>query len=75
DSDKISVRIQNELYLRSHPEIANILNYFVNQALKRQPTNIPAFAAELLGDPQLEEKVTRYAQDAEEFQKTVGGLT
>ncbi len=34
------MRIENELYLRNHPEIKDILGYFMNQVLLKHPENI-----------------------------------
>ncbi|KAJ3407852.1 hypothetical protein HDV05_005244 [Chytridiales sp. JEL 0842] len=58
--DMIKTRIENELYIRAHPEIKHILDYFMRQALTTQPANLTDFAAELFSDPYLEEKVNKF---------------
>eukprot|EP00050_Salpingoeca_kvevrii_P022014 m.119829 g.119829 ORF g.119829 m.119829 type:complete len:97 (-) comp9565_c0_seq1:1893-2183(-) len=42
---KIATRIENERYLRSHPEIALMLREFSKAVLTHKPEDIPAFAA------------------------------
>ncbi|KAJ3009297.1 UNVERIFIED_CONTAM: RIIa domain-containing protein 1 [Siphonaria sp. JEL0065] len=43
--DVIQTRIDNEHYLRDHPEIKDILNYFMGQVLLKKPENVRDFAA------------------------------
>ncbi|KAJ3069359.1 RIIa domain-containing protein 1 [Podochytrium sp. JEL0797] len=58
--DAIQTRIVNEHYLRDHPEIKEILNYFMAQVLLKKPVNVKDFAAELFSDPELANHVTLY---------------
>ncbi|KAK6098120.1 hypothetical protein MT418_002176 [Batrachochytrium dendrobatidis] len=44
DQDKIQLRIENELYIRQHPEIRNIIGYFIQKVLVHRPVNLPEFA-------------------------------
>ncbi|KAJ3322341.1 hypothetical protein HDU76_013894 [Blyttiomyces sp. JEL0837] len=54
--DAIQTLIDNELYLRKHPEIKQILEYFMNQVLLNKPKNVHDFAT----DPELKPKVIRH---------------
>ncbi|KAJ3000331.1 RIIa domain-containing protein 1 [Globomyces sp. JEL0801] len=56
-SEKIQLRIENELYLRNHPEIKDIISYFVSKVMTQRPDNIQKFAVELLSDLNLKNKV------------------
>lgn len=60
DQDKINLRIENESYLRRHPEIGNILSYFINQTLKERPEDLRLFATKLLSDKSLQEIVEQH---------------
>ncbi|KAJ3257721.1 RIIa domain-containing protein 1 [Boothiomyces macroporosus] len=52
--EKIRLRVENELYLRNHPEIKFIIQYFMRHVLIERPQNVEKFAAELLGMEELE---------------------
>jgi hypothetical protein len=43
-TEKISTRINNEVYLRAHPEIKNIIKYLMRETLKNKPENAEKFA-------------------------------
>lgn len=45
---QISTRIQNELYLRKHPEVKDILHYVMNQVLLTHPEDVIQSAVGLL---------------------------
>jgi hypothetical protein len=53
DFDKIKLRIANEAYLRTHPEINDIISYFISSTLQAHPTDIPLYATKLLSDGNL----------------------
>jgi hypothetical protein len=53
--------VENELYLRQHPEIQSIVSYFLQRTLLEQPRNIEAFAVQILSDPDLKQKVEQAA--------------
>ncbi|KAJ3291259.1 RIIa domain-containing protein 1 [Rhizoclosmatium sp. JEL0117] len=57
-NDATQTRIENEIYLRDHPEIKDILHYFMGQVLLKKPENVKDFAAELFSDPKLAKKVS-----------------
>eukprot|EP00056_Hartaetosiga_gracilis_P004598 m.76478 g.76478 ORF g.76478 m.76478 type:complete len:83 (+) comp11883_c1_seq2:64-312(+) len=42
---KIELRVENERYLRNHPELKDLVSGFVLDVLTHQPENIPSFAA------------------------------
>lgn len=45
DSKKVALRMENEKYLREHPELKQMMNGFFLEVLNRRPTNIEVFAA------------------------------
>jgi hypothetical protein len=53
DFDKIKLRIENEAYLRRHPEINDIMGYFVSSALEEHPEDVMLYATKLLSDGNL----------------------
>eukprot|EP00050_Salpingoeca_kvevrii_P022015 m.119862 g.119862 ORF g.119862 m.119862 type:complete len:77 (-) comp9565_c0_seq3:1893-2123(-) len=56
---KIATRIENERYLRSHPEIALMLREFSKAVLTHKPEDIPAFAADFFSDEELPDKMSK----------------
>ena len=50
---KIKKRLQNESYLRQHPELVAILKGFMKQILLEQPDNVEKFAGSFFTDSQL----------------------
>ncbi|XP_035485832.1 RIIa domain-containing protein 1 [Scophthalmus maximus] len=50
---KIKTRIDNEKYLRSHPEVEVLIGDFLRNMLLKRPTDIREFAAEHFNDPSL----------------------
>ncbi|TPX61366.1 hypothetical protein PhCBS80983_g01164 [Powellomyces hirtus] len=67
--DRIQIRVENELYLREHPEIRHILDFFVNEVLVHQPENLQEFAAGLFSDPALQPKVEKHTQEVQKLQE------
>ncbi|XP_065909802.1 RIIa domain-containing protein 1-like [Dysidea avara] len=57
NQQKIDIRIENERYLRSHPEISALIGGFVSEVVLQQPKDIREFAAEYFNDPALADKV------------------
>ncbi|ETV92212.1 hypothetical protein H310_13445 [Aphanomyces invadans] len=41
---KVGIRIENEKYIRAHPELDGIIRAFVTGVLKDRPTNVTAYA-------------------------------
>ncbi|CAG11885.1 unnamed protein product [Tetraodon nigroviridis] len=46
---KIKTRIDNERYLRSHPEVEIMISDFLRDVLLKRPTDIRRFAADHFG--------------------------
>ncbi|XP_064391262.1 RIIa domain-containing protein 1-like [Halichondria panicea] len=53
---KVTSRIENEYYLRKHPELSVLISNFVSEVLLTRPAKIREFAAEYFTDPELSEK-------------------
>ncbi|KAI9183081.1 hypothetical protein H9P43_003998 [Blastocladiella emersonii ATCC 22665] len=51
------LQVENELYLRKHPEIKLLTSYFLKRCLLDSPRDIATYAAGLFADPALPEKV------------------
>ncbi|CAJ1062259.1 RIIa domain-containing protein 1 [Xyrichtys novacula] len=51
---KIKTRIDNERYLRSHPEVEILIGNFLRDVLLERPTDIQEFAAEHFTNPNLQ---------------------
>ncbi|KAI9353321.1 hypothetical protein DFJ73DRAFT_828210 [Zopfochytrium polystomum] len=58
--DAIQMRIDNELYLRRHPEIKDIMGYLTSQVLVSRPDNIQDYLMDLMADPDLPAKVAKH---------------
>mmetsp|Transcript_23076 Transcript_23076/g.56886 ORF Transcript_23076/g.56886 Transcript_23076/m.56886 type:complete len:100 (+) Transcript_23076:15-314(+) len=57
DQDKRKIRLDNERYLRQHPEIAMITSVVTSEVLKAAPSDPVAFVAEFMTAPNLKERV------------------
>ncbi|CEM20089.1 unnamed protein product [Vitrella brassicaformis CCMP3155] len=44
DKDKVRMHMQNERYLRAHPELKHLIGTFVQQTLEYKPDNLLEFA-------------------------------
>nr|XP_033780630.1 RIIa domain-containing protein 1 [Geotrypetes seraphini] len=72
---QIKGRIENEKYLRSHPEVELLLTGFIREVLLNRPHNICEFAADHFTDPDLSEKIQEKLIDKEQqSRKQWGGL-
>ncbi len=62
------MRLENEKYLRAHPEVKMLMNHFVRHVLEHEPNDIPTFASGYFSDPGLRQKVnpTRVLDEAVE---------
>ncbi|KAJ3299150.1 RIIa domain-containing protein 1 [Borealophlyctis nickersoniae] len=69
NADKIQTRIDNEMYLRKHPEIRDILDYFMKEVLVSQPANVQEFASALFGDENLRAKVEKHKSENMEYER------
>ncbi|XP_030605022.1 RIIa domain-containing protein 1 [Archocentrus centrarchus] len=54
---KIKTRIDNEKYLRSHPEVELLIGDFLRDVLLKRPTDIHEFAADHFTNPKLQETI------------------
>ncbi|XP_062254338.1 RIIa domain-containing protein 1 [Platichthys flesus] len=50
---KIKARIENEKYLRSHPELEVLVGDFLRDVLLKRPADIRQFAADHFNNPSL----------------------
>ncbi|XP_030055450.1 RIIa domain-containing protein 1 [Microcaecilia unicolor] len=72
---QIKSRVENEKYLRSHPEVELLLTGFIREVLLKRPQNICEFAADHFTDPELPEKIQEKIIDKEQqSRKQWGGL-
>lgn len=53
------IRLENEKYLRSHPELAQITSTALAEILTEQPTDPVSFLARFMTDPDLKCKVIK----------------
>jgi hypothetical protein len=53
----VSLRLDNEKYLRAHPELRMLFATFISEALKQKPTNPQEFAAGFFTQDDLRSKV------------------
>ncbi|ORX41497.1 hypothetical protein BCR36DRAFT_587990 [Piromyces finnis] len=58
-----NIRISNEKYLREHPEINDIIGYFISNVLKNKPKDIDEYASELLSSDTLQNDVAKYKEE------------
>ncbi|XP_036395604.1 RIIa domain-containing protein 1 isoform X2 [Megalops cyprinoides] len=54
---KITTRIANEKYLRSHPEVEVLLSEFLRDVFLKRPVDIREFAADHFTDPNLSKTI------------------
>ncbi|KNC51140.1 uncharacterized protein AMSG_06491 [Thecamonas trahens ATCC 50062] len=57
DEDLIQVRLENERYLRKHPELHAMLDVFSQRVLRERPSDLSSFAASFFSDPDLQSVV------------------
>ncbi|XP_022051675.1 RIIa domain-containing protein 1 [Acanthochromis polyacanthus] len=55
---KIKTRIENEKYLRSHPEVEVLIGDFLRDLLLKRPADVREFAADHFTNPNLHETVS-----------------
>ncbi|KAK7489243.1 hypothetical protein BaRGS_00019495 [Batillaria attramentaria] len=66
---KIQTRMENEKYLREHPEVECILAGFLGDALTKRPEDIREFAAEYFTSTDLPGKVQKQLEDRQALLK------
>ncbi|KAL4228023.1 RIIa domain-containing protein 1 [Mactra antiquata] len=63
---KIKTRIENEKYLREHPEVECLISGFLQSVLTSRPENIREFAAEHFTDSDLPTAIERKLEDRQQ---------
>ncbi|KAG5458309.1 MAG: hypothetical protein BJ554DRAFT_1488 [Olpidium bornovanus] len=69
NKDKNDLRIDNERYLRSHPEVRDIVTHFMQRVLSEYPEDLHQFANEHFADPDLRDKVRQCKIDNARYAK------
>jgi hypothetical protein len=57
NAKKIELRMDNERYLRQHPELSLLVQHFLREVFLKKPNNIREFAAKFFTDPALSEQL------------------
>jgi len=59
NNTKVQLNMQNEYYLRAHPEIQHMVSVFVHQVLEHKPDDILSFAGDFFTREDLVEFVEK----------------
>ena len=54
---KVALRLENEKYLRQHPELRGMISLFMAKVLEGKPEDVQQYAAEFFTQEDLEPKV------------------
>lgn len=54
---KVELRLDNERYLRKHPELRQLFKHFMAQVLEEKPANVQEFAAHFFTQADLRDQV------------------
>ena len=54
---QVELRVDNERYLRKHPELRQLFKHFMAQVLEEKPSNVQEFAARFFTQPDLRDQV------------------
>lgn len=54
DQKKVQYRVNNEAYLRKHPELQNMVSVFLFKVLEEKPKDILEYAGKYFDQPDLE---------------------
>lgn len=54
DSKKVRYRVNNEIYLRKHPQLQNMISVFLFKVLEEKPKDILAYAGKYFDQPDLQ---------------------
>jgi hypothetical protein len=54
DEKKVEYRVNNEVYLRKHPELQNMVSVFLFKVLEEKPKDILEYAGRYFDQPDLE---------------------
>lgn len=63
---KMNTRMNNERYLRDHPEVESLVAGFLGDVLTQRPESVREFAAEYFTNPSLPEKVEKQLAERQE---------
>jgi len=53
------IRLENEKYLRSHPELSQISSVAMSEIIQEEPSDPVSYLANFMTDTNLKEKVTK----------------
>eukprot|EP00826_Nyctotherus_ovalis_P007064 TRINITY_DN1173_c0_g1_i3.p2 TRINITY_DN1173_c0_g1~~TRINITY_DN1173_c0_g1_i3.p2 ORF type:complete len:115 (+),score=43.44 TRINITY_DN1173_c0_g1_i3:116-460(+) len=59
---QLELKIENELYIRAHPELKTMISLFLKKVLDEQPKNVLQFAGSFFDRPSLKDVVTEAMQ-------------
>ena len=62
DKKKLELRIENEKYLRQHPEINGLITHFVSKVLDDRPNNILEYAGTFFDRAELRDVVEQFIE-------------
>ena len=54
DAKKVQYRVNNETYLRNHPELQNMISVFLFKVLEEKPKDILSYAGKYFDQPDLQ---------------------
>lgn len=57
DKKKVQYRVNNETYLRKHPELQNMISVFLFKVLEEKPKDILAYAGNYFDQPDLQKLI------------------
>ena len=60
---QLELRISNEKYLRQHPELTGLINFFIFKVLDEKPEEILKFAGKFFDRAELRDVVTQAIQE------------
>ncbi|XP_064620592.1 RIIa domain-containing protein 1-like [Lineus longissimus] len=63
---KVETRMENEKYLRQHPEVECLIAGFLGEILKKRPENIREYAARHFTNSNLPDTVMQQLEDRQE---------
>lgn len=63
NNTKVQLNMQNEHYLRAHPEIQSMVSVFVHQVLEQKPDDILSFAGDFFTRPDLYAMVKKKTEE------------
>ncbi|ESP04803.1 hypothetical protein LOTGIDRAFT_109278 [Lottia gigantea] len=66
---KIQTRVENEKYLREHPEVESLMGGFLSDVLTKRPDNIQEFAAKYFIQPDVNSVVEKSLEDRQNNMK------